>query len=115
MTRRNLNMSAKQYNMLRIALQEKVFSIDAATKYLQPTFTSMARRSYLAVDVNSKTGEMEFRVTATAREAMARYENSDVMRTRESSSLSQFLDRYVKRSQRRANADRIEEPRRATV
>lgn len=97
-------LSSKQYNMLRICLNERVLTQDAATKYLQPTFTSMARRGYLATQLNGKTGDVEFYATSQAKAAMMQFENSDVMRTNTSSSLSEFLTRYVKRSIRKVSA-----------
>ena len=101
-----VTLSSKQYNMLRIILSEKVFTQAEAAKYLQPTFSSMANpnRNYLMAELNHKTGEVEFHVTKEAREAMALYEHQDVYRSSVSDRLSVFLERYVRRSQRRSMA-----------
>ena len=89
--------------MLRIILNEKTFTQVEAARYLQPTFSSMAgpNRGYLTTELNTKTGEVEFKATTKAREAMAMYEHQDVYRTRVTDRLSDFLERYIKRSQRR--------------
>lgn len=92
------SLSPLQYNMLRIVLTKKVFTQQEAAEYLQTTFTSMARRTYLQANLN-RDGDVEFAVTNTARIAMANYESSDVHRSFQSNKLSVYLDRYVKRSQ----------------
>lgn len=92
------SLSPLQYNMLRIVLTKKVFTQQEAAEYLQTTFTSMARRTYLQANLNG-SGEVEFAVTNAAKSAMANYESSDVHRSFQSDRLSVFLDRYVKRSQ----------------
>ncbi len=92
------SLSPLQYNMLRIVLTKKVFTVEEAAEYLQTTFTSMARRTYLQANLN-RDGDVEFAVTNAAKAAMAHYENSDVHRGFQSDRLSIYLDRYVKRSQ----------------
>ncbi len=91
-------LSPLQYNMLRIILTKRTFSQGEAAEYLQTTFTSMAKRSYLVANVDSQ-GLVEFAITNSAKSAMARYESSDVHRSFQSDRLSTYLDRYVKRSQ----------------
>lgn len=103
-TPKRVTLSSKQYNMLRICLAEKVFTQDEAAKYLQPTFTSMASRSYLAAQLNGKTGKVEFYVTNLGKAAMALFESSDVHRSHPGAPLSEFLTRYVKRSIRKVHA-----------
>ncbi len=93
-------LSPMQYNMLRVVLQEKTFSLDEAALYLQPTFSSMARRGYLEPR-HQADGSTTLVVTSLAKEAMGAYENQNLMRTYESSTLSQFLNQYIKRTTRR--------------
>ncbi len=90
-------LSSKQYTMLQLVLKQGTFSQEDAATYLQPTFGSMAQRGYLSADVEN--GAVVFKVTPAAHAAMAQYKNDVVFRTIESSSLSKWLDGYVKRSQ----------------
>ncbi len=98
-----ITMSSKQYTMLQLVLKQRVFTQVDATSYLQPTFSSMARRGWLATELDS-SGEIIFTATPQATNDVAQFKSEDVYRTNQSGSLSRWLDGYVKRSQRRKGA-----------
>ena len=96
-----ITLSSMQYTMLKEVLRVKTFSLDTAALYRQPTYTSMARRGYLVTEYDPASEQTIFVVTPAARAAVAQFEADDILRSRESSNLSAWLDSYVKRSLRR--------------
>jgi cobyrinic acid a,c-diamide synthase len=91
-----VTLSSKQYNMLRLLKAQKTLTQEQAALYLQPTLTSMAKRGYMTAD--HTINGVEFHVSQEAAAALAKFESDDVLRSRESSSLSSFLEKYVHRS-----------------
>lgn len=101
-----ITLSSKQYTMLKEIRKHRVFSLEAAALYLQPTFTSMARRGYLTTDYDGD-GNTVFLLGPQALSALVKFEADTILRANESSNLSAWLDNYVKRSQRRGIREAI--------
>ncbi len=88
--------------MLKVVLEQRVFTLEEAAQYKQGTFSSMANpgRNYLATAYASD-GTVTLEATGLAKAAMAAYQSADLMRTRDNGSLSQFLTKYIARNVRR--------------